>query len=159
MNFEFQHAKIVKGNVRDPQVVALLEQHLQSMKQQSPIESVHALDLDELEKSEVTFISLWSGNTLAGIGAIKQLTENHAEIKSMKTADKFKKRGVATQILNQLISIARRKKIRKISLETGTAEGFQAAHNFYRKMGFIECEPFSNYQYDPNSLYMTTTLE
>ena len=81
------------------QVQALLAEHLRAMNEVSPPESAHALDLSGLRQADVTFWSIWSGPDLAGCGALKQLDGAHAEIKSMRTADAFRRRGVATRAL------------------------------------------------------------
>src|SRR5258708_25460644 len=64
------------------QIIELLQEHLRCMALVSPPESRHALDLDGLRKPEVTFWSMWNGPDLAGCGAIKELSEQHAEVKS-----------------------------------------------------------------------------
>ena len=92
--------KIVIEDLTSKDTIALLQQHLVSMASLSPPESVHALDLDELRSPDVTF---WAArdeaNRLMGCGALKQLTPVHAEIKSMRTADDFLRKGVAATLL------------------------------------------------------------
>ena len=68
-----------------PQIHALLEEHLASMRRISPPESVHALDLAKLRAPEITFWSAWDGETLVGCGALKALDASHGEVKSMRT--------------------------------------------------------------------------
>jgi putative acetyltransferase len=53
-------------DLRGPEIISLLQEHLQAMHRVSPPESVHALDLDGLRRPEITFCSVWSGNQLAG---------------------------------------------------------------------------------------------
>lgn len=62
-----------------PAVHVLLEAHLQCMREISPPESVHALDLEGLRSPEITFWSAWQESTLVGIGALKELDREHGE--------------------------------------------------------------------------------
>ena len=140
------------------QVQALLAEHLRAMHAASPPESVHALDLSGLRRPEVTFWSIWSGPDLAGCGALKQLDDGHAEIKSMRTADAFRRRGVAAHMLRHLIEEARRRGYRRLSLETGSMAYFEPARRLYAQFGFAECGPFGAYTEDPNSIFMTREL-
>ena len=77
--------KIEVDNLERAEVIALLEEHLQDMYATSPPESVHALDLDKLKAPEVTFSTGWKEEQLLGCAAIKELDEQHAELKSMRT--------------------------------------------------------------------------
>lgn len=42
-------------NLTGTEIIALISEHLQSMFEQSPPESVHALNLDKLKTPEITF--------------------------------------------------------------------------------------------------------
>nr|NIW24381.1 GNAT family N-acetyltransferase [Gammaproteobacteria bacterium] len=53
---------------------------------------------------------------------------------------------------------ARRRGYRCVSLETGSMAHFEPARRFYLKHGFRYCEPFSTYENDPNSVFMTMEL-
>ena len=97
----FMNIKI--DDLRGAAIHQLLQEHLQSMAQHSPPESVHALDIEALRKPEVTFWTAWEGDELLGCGALKQLDPEHAEIKSMRTASSHLRKGVAKAVLNQLL--------------------------------------------------------
>jgi putative acetyltransferase len=45
-----------------------------------------------------------------------------------------------------------------LSLETGTAESFAAAHRLYESVGFLKCGPFGDYKLDPHSVFMMLKL-
>lgn len=141
-----------------PEVHALLDEHLQSMRQLSPPESVHALDLDGLRKPEVTFWTAWSGGALMGCGALKELDPLHGEIKSMRTASAHRRKGVARAILTHIIEEARRRSYTRLSLETGAMQAFEPAQRLYGSFGFTYCPPFADYIEDPNSAFMTRAL-
>lgn len=150
--------EIKKDDLSGGEIAALIVDHLQSMYLHSPPESVHALDLDKLKGSGITFWSVWKGEELAGCGALKELDDSHAEIKSMKTASAHLRKGVARSMLQYLIEEGRRRQYRKLSLETGSMEAFDPARRLYEAFGFQYCKPFSDYSEDPNSLFMTLDL-
>lgn len=146
-------------NLQGPEIAALLAEHLRDMYATSPPESVHALDLSGLRQPEISFWTAWQDGQLAGCGALKQLDASHGEIKSMRTAQGFHRKGVATQLLLHILNEARRRGYQRVSLETGSMAYFAAARALYLRHGFIECGPFSTYTPDPNSTFMTLQLE
>ena len=141
-----------------PEIAALLEAHLQLMRDTSPPESVHALDLEGLRRPEITFWTLWDGDQLLGCGALKDLGEGHGEVKSMHTARAARGRGVARRLVEHIISEARARGYRRLSLETGSMAAFAPARGLYAGFGFDYCEPFADYVVDPNSVFMTLDL-
>jgi putative acetyltransferase len=141
-----------------PKVAVLLQQHLDDMYATSPAESVHALDLETLRKPDITFWTAWQQQELLGCGALKTLSTQHAEIKSMRTAREYLRKGVAAGILEHIILQAKARKLQHLSLETGSQPFFQPAIALYQTYGFTFCEPFADYKYDPNSKFMTLAL-
>ena len=140
------------------QVVGLLNEHLLSMAGLSPPESVHALDLDGLKVPEVTFWCAWDGENLMGCGALKELQSDHAEIKSMRTAEQYLRRGVAAALLEHIVRTAENRGFARLSLETGSADAFLPAQSLYQAYGFKLCPPFADYVLDPHSIFMTLEL-
>lgn len=141
-----------------PDVYALLEEHLRNMRQWSPPESVHALDVSGLKRPDITFWTVRDGDTLLGCGALKELDPEHGEVKSMRTPQAMRRRGAGRAILAHIMAVARARGYKRLSLETGSLEPFYPAHHLYRSVGFLECGPFADYQPDPNSLFMTLEL-
>ena len=150
------HIKV--DDLRGPEIAALLEAHLKLMRETSPPESVHALDLEGLRAAEVTFWTVWDGATLLGCGALKALGPDHGEIKSMHTAAAARGRGVARAMLAHILAEARARGYRRLSLETGSMAAFAPARALYAGFGFRDCPPFGNYVLDPNSMFMTLDL-
>ncbi|WP_274059885.1 GNAT family N-acetyltransferase [Vibrio parahaemolyticus] len=150
--------RIKTDNLERPQVLALLEEHLQDMYATSPPESVHALDVSKLKLPSITFWTGWDGEQLLGCVAMSQLEDGHAELKSMRTTPSARKQGVASRLLNHVIEQAKHQGIQRLSLETGSMAFFEPAHRLYEKHGFVYCEPFGDYQPDPNSRFMTLAL-
>ena len=142
-------------DLRGPETIGLLDEHLHDMHTTAPPESVHALDLDGLRAPEIMFWTAWFGSEIAGCGALKRLGEDDAEIKSMRTAERFRGRGVASAILRHILAEATRQGYRRVSLETGSGEFFAPARALYEKFGFVACGPFADYTEDPNSSYYT----
>jgi putative acetyltransferase len=151
--------QIVVDDLSGPQIAQFLDEHVQEMRSITPSpESKHALDLDDLRRPEVTFWSVMDGATLVGCGAIKRLDASHAEVKSMRAAPARRRDGIASLLLEHIITEAQRMGFTRLSLETGSYEFFLPARKLYEKFGFYYCEPFADYQADPNSVFMTRHL-
>ncbi|MEO3860188.1 GNAT family N-acetyltransferase [Acrocarpospora sp. B8E8] len=150
--------KIVVDDLSGPEIAEFLNEHIQEMRSVSPPESKHALDLDGLRKPEITFWSVMDGDTLVGCGAIKRLDPDHAEVKSMRTTSVRKRSGIASLLLEHIITEAKRMGFTRLSLETGSDDFFLPARRLYEKFGFDYCEPFADYRLDPYSAFMTRSL-
>ena len=147
--------RIIEGGLGDPRVVALLHTHVTRARAETAPGSAHALDLSGLRAPEVTFWSAWEGDTVVGVGALKRLSADHGEIKSMHTAETARGRGVGSALLRQIMAVARERGMSRISLETGSWAYFAPARALYAKHGFVECGPFGEYRVDANSVFMT----
>jgi len=141
-----------------PEIAQLLQEHLRSAALHSPPESVHALDLEALRKPEITVWSAWQDSQLLGCGALKELDPHHGEIKSMRTASAHLRKGVAAGLMRHILEEARRRRYRRLSLETGSMAAFAPAHSLYARFGFEPCRPFADYVEDPYSVFMTREL-
>jgi putative acetyltransferase len=150
--------KIIVDDLTGPEVAQLLDEHLQNMAKHSPPESRHALNLEGLRKPEITFWSAWEDGHLLGCGALKELDEQHGEIKSMRTSSSHLRKGVAKRILQHILEEAKKRNYRRLSLETGSMAAFEPARRLYASFGFQYCQPFSDYIEDPNSVFMSMEL-
>ena len=150
--------KIEVDDLSRPALHALLDEHLQSMYELSPPESVHALDLEKLRQPEITFWSAWEDSLLLGCGALKELDGAHGEVKSMRTPDALRRQGAGRAILAHVVNVARSRGYSQLSLETGSMEAFKPARKLYESFGFSYCGPFAGYAQDPNSVFMTLRL-
>jgi putative acetyltransferase len=150
--------RIELDDLSRPAIHALLEEHLRSMRELSPPESVHALDLDKLRRPGITFWSAWDGPVLLGCGALKELDARHGEIKSMRTPTALRRRGAGRAILAHIVDTASSRGYRRLSLETGAQPAFEPAQRLYAAFGFTRCGPFGAYREDPNSVFMTLAL-
>jgi putative acetyltransferase len=150
--------KIVRDDLSGPAIAAFLEAHVKQMREITPLESKHALDLDGLRRPEVTFWSMMDGDTVLGCGAIQRLDARHAELKSMRTSPEHRRQGIAARMLEHILAEATGLGFHRISLETGSDDFFAPARTLYLKYGFTPCEPFADYVPDPYSVYLSRSL-
>jgi|SRR5215469_10987178 len=150
--------QIAVDDPRRSDVQALVARHVEFARGQTPPEHSFALDADGLLDPAITVFSFRADGTVLGIGALKRLGPDHAEIKSMHTAEAARGRGIGRAILDHLIDVARALGIRRVSLETGTTLGFAPARALYEDVGFVESGPFGSYQPSDDNLFMTLEL-
>jgi len=137
--------KILPGDLENEKVIELLRIHLTGMHAASPPGSVFALDLSGLKRPDITFYTAWDGDDLLGCAALRELSPLHGEIKSMRTHPAHLRRGVAAALLQHILSAAKLRGYRRLSLETGSGESFEPAIRLYTRNGFLRGEPFGNY--------------
>ncbi len=150
--------KIQRGGLDNLQVQELLETHLSQARSETAPGSDHALDLQGLKSPEVEFWSMWANDEPVAIGAIRKISADHYEVKSMHTISSKRRSGIGSEMLLHLIRVARTRGVKRLSLETGSWEYFRPARALYSKFGFIESQPFADYVLDPNSVFMTLDL-
>ena len=150
--------QIREDDLTGKEIAAFLEEHLDDMHDNTPPESVHALDIEGLRAPEITFWSAWEGDELLGSGALKELDSKSGEIKSMRTADAHRRKGVGSKMLEHIINEAKRRAYDRLYLETGSTPDFDAAQALYTRFGFEYRGPFADYIEDPNSVFMTKKL-
>lgn len=139
-------------------VAELLEEHVRQMRTITPVEAAYALDLDELRRPEITFWTAYDDGVLVGCAALKELSPTHGEVKSMRTSANRTRGGVASRLLDHLITEARARGYTKLSLETGTDEFFLPARKLYEKFGFDYCDAFGDYRPSPHNTFMSRDL-
>ena len=150
--------EIRPGDFSDPRVRALLEHHYTENRAVSPPDSCHVLDYSAMQVPEITFFTLWEGEELLGMGALKQLDAEEGEVKAMRTIPTAKRRGVGSAVVQHVIGEARKLGLRRLYLETGSYDYFRPARELYQRHGFAECGPFAGYRPDPNSTFMVLNL-
>jgi putative acetyltransferase len=133
------------GDFDDTRVQALLRLHVEGMHAASPPGTCFVLDLSGLQIPEISFFTAWGGDDLLGMGAIKDLGDGTAEIKSMRTDPRHLHKGVGAFVLAHLLDVARKGGYRRVSLETGTGPTFEAAIALYLRSGFRKGVAFSDY--------------
>ncbi len=149
----------IEGNFDNPKVDELLRKHFIELRAASPEGSAHVLDIPGLKVPSIKFWSLWDDKKLIGCGALKFLDNEHGEFKSIRIHDDFRNQGHGTNVINHLISEAKKLNIKRLSIETGASDFFIPARKLFKKTGFTVCEPFAHYKEDINSVYLTMLID
>jgi putative acetyltransferase len=150
--------RIEREHPVQPDLDLLHQRHTQAMHADTPPESIHMLPADALAAPGIAFFVMRDDGRAVGMGAFKRLTGPHAEIKSMHVLAEERGRGLAQTLLDHLIIEARADGVKRLSLETGAQDSFEAARRLYAAAGFDECAPFEGYALDPNSVFMTREI-
>lgn len=141
-----------------PDLGDLMARHAEAMHADTPPESIHMLDASELAVPGITFHVMREDGRPIGMGAVKRISADEGEIKSMHVLAELRGRGLARQMLDHLIAEAQATGITRLSLETGSQDSFLAARRLYETAGFVPCPPFADYREDPMSVYLTLRL-
>lgn len=149
---------IAPDDLSGADVLDLLKLHLDEMHQWSPACQVHALPPERLRAPDVAFYAVRDGDTLAGVGALKRLSDTKGELKSMRAAPAYRGHGVGKLLLRHLIEEARSRGYTWLGLETGRDASFHPALRLYEAHGFAECAAFGDYTADEFSLCMEKHL-
>lgn len=140
-------------------VVALLAAHTAFANEHSAPQDVHALDIDGLRSPKVEFFTARRDGELLAVGALKQLSPEHFELKSIHTAAAARGLGIGRQLVERLLAAARARGARRVSLETGSMDAMIPARTLYASLGFEICPPFADYRETASSVCMTLELE
>ena len=149
---------IREDDLSGDEVRALLAFHLAEARAKTPSEFSFALDLSGLRTPDITVWTAWAGGRLAGVGALKALSDGSGEVKSMRTDPEHLRRGVAAAILEHIIGEARRRGMDRLSLETGTVPAYDPAVALYLRHGFTDGERFGDYQPSPYNRFLHLAL-
>ena len=125
----------------------------------TPIEHVYALDASKLFAPDLTVFSAHLDGELAGVGALRKLDGQHAELKSMHTLSRYRGTGIGKALVAHIEAAAKAQGITRISLETGTNEAFKPARNLYQSLGYEPCEAFGDYVLSEHNLCMTKIIQ
>ena len=142
---------VSSAELTDPQVQELVTLHQQNMFDISPPGTSFALDMSGLSGPGISLYGAWDGVTLITVGALKRLSPDHAEIKSMRTRPDYLGRGAAKLVLEKIIDVAQSEGFSRLSLETGTSKEFGPAIGLYTKRGFAAGDAFAGYENGPHN--------
>lgn len=121
-----------------------------------PAENYHALDVDDLDQPDVTFLVAREDGTALGTVALVDAGDGTGEVKRMFVSDAARGLGVGTRLLDALHDRARAVGIGTVRLETGLPQA--AAIALYRKAGYADIPRFGPYVDDPTSVCMAQQL-
>jgi putative acetyltransferase len=149
------HITITPVATDNPEVLKLIAKLDRYQINLYGIDNCHLDSPEVLQKSGAYMLGAFSGETLAGIGAIK-LFERYAEIKRMYIEEEYRGAGIAQLILTSLEQYAKEKGKNKVCLETGSKHA--AAQSLYQKLGYTICDKFGDYKDNWASVFMTKKL-
>lgn len=137
------------------EIAQILKAHWLFCTSSTPIEHVYALDSSKLFAPDITVFGARINGDLMGVGAMRRLDKDHAELKSMHTLAKSRGLGVAKAIVAHIEDFARSSGIERMSLETGTNEAFKPARELYKSLGYRSCDAFGDYVLSEDNMCMT----
>ena len=108
--------RITTGDLSDPRVLDLLQIHLTRARAETAPGSAHALDVTGLQSPDISFWTIWDDRTLLGVGALKRLSADHGEVKSMHTVESMRRKGAGSAMLRHIIAAARESGMVRLSL-------------------------------------------
>jgi putative acetyltransferase len=146
------------GELDCADVQVLLDLHWRAMNAASPPDACHVLALDGLRDPGLTFWSAREDGRLVAVGALNHLSNDHGEVKSMRTGPADTGRGIGAAMLAHIMAEARRRGYRQVSLETGSTADFGPAVRLYERAGFVRCGPFGGYPATDFTIFMTLVL-
>ena len=147
-----------EGGLDDPAVRALVAHHTAEARGSTPADNAHAMDADALKRPDIGFWTIWEEDDLLGFGALRHLSPEEGDLKSMRTAPHALSRGVGRAMLDHLIGLARTRGYVRLRLETGTAPMFDAANRMYETAGFVDGEAYGGYPASPHNRFMVLDL-
>ena len=134
-------------------IQVLLALHQADALAKSPPGTSYALDLSGLLTPDMTVWTAWVGDDLAGCVALKEMNTVQGEIKSMRTAQTYLRRGIAGQLLDHIIGVATARGYATLCLETGTNEAYAPAVALYERHGFVSGPVYGDYMESPHNQY------
>ncbi len=141
-----------------PDVLDLLKAHAAFALSESPPDTCHFFGVARLKAPDITFWGACREGLLYGVAALKALGSEEAELKSMHVAAARRGQGASQALMHGLLDAARARGYRCLWLETGTTPGFQPALRLYRRFGFVDCEPFGDYEGSDFNAFMRLDL-
>lgn len=152
------HVAITVEESLTDELAQVLQAHWLFCTSSTPIEHVYALDASKLFAPDITVFGARLDGELAGVGAMRKLDGEHAELKSMHTLAKSRGLGVGKAIVAHIEDFARNSGIKRMSLETGTNEAFKPARELYKSLGYRSCEAFGEYVLSGDNMCMTKLI-
>ena len=140
------------------ELAQVLQSHWLFCTSSTPIEHVYALDASKLFTPDITVFGARIDGELVGVGAMRKLDVDHAELKSMHTLANSRGMGVGKAIVSHIEEYARSSGIKRISLETGTSEAFKPARELYKSLGYKSCEAFGDYVLSEDNMCVTKPI-
>ena len=140
------------------ELATLLQAHWFFCTSTTPIEHVYALDASRLFTPDITVFGARIQDELVGVGALRILDIEHAELKSMHTLAKSRGLGIGKAMVSHIEGFAKGRGIKRISLETGTNDAFKPARELYKSLDYVDCDAFGDYVLSEDNMCMTKLI-
>jgi putative acetyltransferase len=140
------------------ELAQILQAHWLFCTSTTPIEHVYALDASRLFTPDITVFGARVNGDLVGVGALRKLDQEHAELKSMHTLAKLRGLGIGKAMVAYIEQFAKEQGVKRISLETGATEPFKPARQLYESLGYQDCEAFGEYVLSEDNTCMTKLI-
>ena len=140
------------------ELAQILQTHWLFCTSTTPIEHVYALEASKLFTPEITVFGARVNEELVGVGALRRLDADHAELKSMHTLARSRGHGVGKAMVAHIEGFAKVQGVKRISLETGATEPFKPARELYKSLGYEEREAFGEYILSGDNTCMTKLI-
>lgn len=106
----------------------------------TPREFQFQMTVEQMAEAAITLVVARNeAGEAVGMGAIKDWGEGVGEVKRMFTRPAVRGERVGKAVLAKLEELARDKSLTRLVLETGEAQGFEAAYRVYERSGFTRC--------------------
>ena len=124
-----------------------------------PAESNHLESASALKAPNVLFLGCFLQDQMVGCGAVKILSNDgrYGELKRVFVLESHRGKGYSKAIMEKLEGHLKSSGIALARLETGPSQ--PEALGLYRRLGYVEREPFGAYVADPLSLFMEKRLD
>jgi ribosomal protein S18 acetylase RimI-like enzyme len=97
--------------------------------------------IDKFKPPDGRLILAFDGDRAFGIGCLRRIGTDTAEIKRMYVEPAYRRRGIGRAILDQLIAGASARGYAVIRLDS--PDFMTAAHALYRSRGFVGIDPYA----------------
>lgn len=146
------------ADLDDADIADLLTTHAKRALASAQCRAGHALDIEALRHPALQVWSIRDHGKPVAVGAIRRLSAEHGELKSMFVADTARGQGLGQVLLEHLVEVSRGHGMTRLSLETGASEYFDAARRLYAGNGFEVCDAFADLPSHPDSVFMTRSI-
>jgi putative acetyltransferase len=146
---------IERASAPTPEVHALVEELEAELAAHYPPEQRHGLAIDRIFQPHIQFFIVRFEGQIAGCGGVA-LLEDFAEVKRMYVRPGCRGKGVADALLAELERQTIIHGLTTLRLETGVHQ--EAAHQFYRRCGFVPCGAFEPYASLPPMTIQTSVF-
>ena len=140
---------------RHPDIKKLLQSSHQLMQDLYPDETNSYLSIDELCSPDIHFLGARQNDKYYGCGALA-VKPDYGELKSFFVEPDFRRKGIATLIMQEILITSAKLNLNTLKLETGI--GLNNALKLYKRFDFELCEPFGNYFENGFSVFMKRNL-